>query len=316
MQQIEPRCHYRIQVDYPHVLSVKEYGCEAGIPVVFLHGGPGSGCRPSLCRLFDLGRFRVVAPDQRGSGDSVPKGELTKNTTVHLLEDIERVRQQAGIERWFVVGGSWGALLAIAYAEAYPQSVRGMVLRSVFLGSDAELNRAFVILPRTFYPELYQAFIALLSPQEKDDPLQSCYRRILHEDQKIALPASYAWHDYERALSELEPGLPVLSNDFAAMSLVNRPRPATPRMEAHYFLQHCFLEANQLIKHASRLNCITGTIVQARYDLLCPPETAYQLSQHWTASRVMYVEAAGHSQSDPGVENILRCAIDEIADVA
>ena len=316
MRVAEPRCTYQLPIDRPHVLAVNEYGCETGIPVVFLHGGPGSGCRPSLCQLFDLKRFRVIAPDQRGAGNSVPKGSLTENTTRHLLEDLEHVRQQAGIERWFVVGGSWGALLAVAYAEAYPQSVRGMVLRSVFLGAAAELTRAFIVLPRTFYPELYRAFIALLSPPERDDPLRSYYRRILHEDSAIALPAIYAWHDYERVLSELEPSLPVFPDSFTAMLHTERQLPATPRMEAHYFSRQCFLTADQLLENASRLDGIAGVIVQSRYDLLCPPETAYQLSQRWTTGKIQYVEAAAHSQSDPRVASSLRLAIEEIAHVS
>ncbi len=315
MREVEPRCHYKLPVDPPHVLSIKEYGSETGIPVVFLHGGPGSGCRPSLCRLFNLNRFRVIAPDQRGAGESAPKGALEKNTTMHLLADLELIRRQIGVKRWFVVGGSWGALLAIAYAEAYPQVVAGIVLRSTFLGSGEELLQAFVTLPQIFYPELYRRFIALLPEEERQNPMQSYYRRILHSDPEIALPASYIWHDYERALSHLEPTLPAFPSNFSALLNTDFPQPATPRMEAHYFSNRCFLETNQLIKHASRLNNICGVIVQSRYDLLCPPETAYHLSRHWSASKVVYAGAAGHSQSEPPVEHALRKAIAGMARV-
>ena len=314
MQVPEPHRTYQIPVDSPHVLSVKEYGSKTGIPVVFLHGGPGSGCSPLLCRLFDLSRFRVIASDQRGAGDSTPKASVQQNTTQQLVEDLELIRCKSEVEQWLMVGGSWGALLAIAYAETYPQAVAGMILRSLFLGTDEELYRAFITLPKTFYPEIYQAFVSLLTEEERKDVLVSYYQRILHDDPKIAIPASYAWHNYERILSRLNPPLPDSTNDFAEFFKETKTPPATPRMEAHYFSNHCFLEPDQLIRNASRLADIRCNIVQARYDLLCPPLTASTLSAHWPASKIVFVEAAGHSQSEASVEQSLIQSVEEIAE--
>ena len=310
-----PRAHHRIAVTPPHQLSVKEYGVENGVPAVFLHGGPGSGCRPALCRLFDLERFRVVAPDQRGAGDSTPKACLEHNTTQDLIADLETVRERLGIERWLVVGGSWGALLAVAYAEARPERVSGVVVRSLFLGDADDLQRAFVTLPRAIYPELYAAFIAHLPEDERAAPLAAYYRRILDPDPATSLPAAYVWHDYERALSVLRPAaFPDLAAVARAALDGDRPRPATPRMEAHYFSHDCFLRRGQLLDDAGRLGEVPGVIVQSRYDLLCPMRSAYALSQRWPRSSITVVDGAGHGQSEPGVEGALVQAVKSLAD--
>ncbi len=310
------RAHHRIAVTPPHQLSVKEYGVESGVPAVFLHGGPGSGCRAAaLCRLFDLDRFRIVAPDQRGAGDSTPKACLERNTTQDLIADLETVREYLDIERWLVVGGSWGALLAVAYAEARPERVSGIVVRSLFLGESADLQRAFVTLPRAIYPELYAAFVAQLPEDERAEPLAAYYRRILDDDPATSLPAAYVWHDYERALSALRPAVfPDLAASARAALDDNRPRPATPRIEAHYFSHDCFLRRGQLLDDAGRLDGVPGVIVQSRYDLLCPAVSAYALSQRWPRSSVTMVNGAGHGQSETGVEDALTRAVRAIAD--
>ena len=312
-QAQQPR-RRRFRAGAVHNLSVKEYGPEEGSPALFLHGGPGSGCRAALCRLFPPGRFRIIAPDQRGAGESTPKGRLEENTTQHLIADLEMIREELGIRRWLVVGGSWGALLAVAYAEACPAAVAGIVVRSLFLGTDEELQWAFVTGPRTFYPELYESFTGLLPERERRAPLSAWYPRILHDDPAVAVPAGFVWHDYERALSELRPSLPAFPQDLSAMADGTRALPSTPRMEAHYFSNGCFLEPGQLLDNARRLADIPGIIVQSRYDLLCPPQTAHALSRRWTACGVVTVEAAGHSQSEAGVEQAVAQAVASVAD--
>jgi len=306
----------RFRAGAVHNLSVKEYGPEHGSPALFLHGGPGSGCRAALCRLFPPGRFRIIAPDQRGAGQSTPKGCLEENTTQHLIADLEMIREALGIRRWLVVGGSWGALLAIAYAETCPAAVAGIVVRSLFLGTDEELQWAFVTGPRTFYPELYESFSGLLPERERRAPLAAWYPRILHDDPAIAVPASFVWHDYERALSQLRPSPPAFPQNLSAIADATRTLPSTPRMEAHYFSNGCFLEPGQLLDNAHRLAGIPGVIVQSRYDLLCPPQTAHALSRRWPACRVAFVEAAGHSQSEAGVEQAVAQAVASVADEA
>ena len=302
----------RLQAGPIHNLSVAEYGPARGAPALFLHGGPGSGCRASLCRLFPGRRFRIIALDQRGAGASLPHGCLEQNTTQHLINDLEMIRRELGVRRWLVVGGSWGALLAVAYAEAHAEAVAGIVVRSLFLGTDEELQWAFITAPRAFYPELYEQWIASLPPRERAAPLPAWYARLLHDDPDVAVPASHAWHDYERALSQLRPRLPSFARPPAAAAPA-RATPATPRMEAHYFSNGCFLKRGQLLERAHRLADIPGVIVQSRYDLLCPPRTAHALARRWPSARVVSVEAAGHSQSEAGVERALARSVTAVA---
>ena len=313
MLDTKARCSYRIETGSIHKLMIREYGAEEGYPIVFLHGGPGSGCHNNLCELFDLEKFRIIAPDQRGAGDSTPKGCLEENNTQYLIEDLELIRNKLEIEKWLVVGGSWGALLAIAYAEHYPRAVTGLVLRSLFLGSDGELQRAFIGLPKIFYPELYEDFIGLLDKHEKNAPLQAYYKRILDSDPSVSHPAICVWHDYERALSVLQVPYstdPILPSNLSSDAIGKRSQmPNTPRMEAHYFSNHCFLSPGQLLEKANCLHDIPGVIVQARYDLLCPPLIAYSLSRLWSYSRVVTVEKAGHSQSEEGIVGAMKRAV-------
>ena len=309
-----------MQAGRVHNLSLAEYGPAHGAPALFLHGGPGSGCRASLCRLFPEDRLRIIAPDQRGAGASLPHGCLTENTTQDLINDLEMIRRELGIERWLVVGGSWGALLAVAYAEAHPEAVAGLVVRSLFLGTDAELQWAFITAPRAFYPVMYEQFVALLTPDERRAPLEAWYARLLHDDPGVAVRASFAWHDYERALSQLRSHAPDFPPDFTLDSAVSaapadatRVVPSTPRMEAHYFANGCFLKRNQLLDDAHRLAHIPGAIVQSRYDLLCPPQTSHALARRWPAARVVNVEAAGHDQSEAGVAQAVARAVAAVA---
>jgi proline iminopeptidase len=293
-----------------HEIYVESVGRTDGIPAVYLHGGPGSGCQPDHRRLFDPERFHAILFDQRGAGRSRPKGRLEDNTLPHLIADMEKIREQFGFERWMIVGGSWGATLALAYAEAHPERVSSIVLRATFLGTRAELEGAFLnALPR-FYPDLGEDFLKLLSPDERARPLDAYYRRILDSDSQVHGPAARAWHDTERILSEHAPGRVRL--DLAALNS-SRPLPATPFMEAHYFFNDCFMKPGQLLAEAARLAGIPGLIVQGRYDLLCPPSTSHALAAVWPDSKVRLVEGAGHSLYDPGVRDAVMRAIADLA---
>jgi proline iminopeptidase len=293
-----------------HEIHVESVGRTGGIPAVYLHGGPGSGCQPDHRRLFDPERFHAVLFDQRGAGRSRPKGGREDNTLPHLIADMEKIREQFGFERWMIVGGSWGATLALAYAEAHPERVSSIVLRATFLGTRAELEGAFLdTLPR-FYPDLSEDFLKLLSPDERARPLDAYYRRILDPDSLVHGPAARAWHDTERILSEHAPGRVRL--DLAALNS-SRPLPATPFLEAHYFLNDCFMKPGQLLTEAARLAGIPGLIVQGRYDLLCPPATSHALAAVWPDSKVRLVEGAGHSLYDPGVRDAVMRAIADLA---
>src|SRR5665213_1608196 len=231
-----------------HEIYVESVGRADGIPAVYLHGGPGSGCQPDHRRLFDPERFHAVLFDQRGAGRSRPKGCREHNTLPHLIADMEAIRKKFGIERWMVVGGSWGATLALAYAEAHPERVSGIVLRATFLGTRGELDGAFLsALPR-FYPDLNADFIGVLPEQERGQLLDAYFRRILDFDPAVHGPAARAWHDTERILSEHAPARFRL--DPASLTS-SKTLPATPFMEAHYFQNDCFMRPQQLLASAA-----------------------------------------------------------------
>lgn len=300
-----------VDVGDGHAIYVEVSGDSSGIPAVLLHGGPGSGCQPGHRNLFDADRFRLILFDQRGAGRSRPRRGREANTTDHLIADLEALRHQFGIERWLVVGGSWGATLALAYTERHPAAVRGLALRSVFLGTRAELDRAFLQVLPIFYPTLYEDFLAQLPPAARARPLDSYWDRILDPDPAVHRPAALAWHDVERILSQIAPGTARL--DPARLADPNVRIPATPFMEAHYFRCDCFLADRPILDHTSALAGVPGVIVQARYDLLCPPTSAHALAEAWPNARVVEVPDAGHILSDGGTEDALRQAIDDLA---
>jgi proline iminopeptidase len=293
-----------------HEIYVETVGRADGIPAVYLHGGPGSGCQSDHRRLFDPERFHAVLFDQRGAGRSRPKGRRADNTLPHLIADMELIRAKFGFERWIVVGGSWGATLALAYAQAHPQRVSGIVLRATFLGTVKELDDVFLdALPR-FYPALNDDFTALLPEAERARPLQAYWRRILDPDAAVHACFARAWHDTERILSEHKPARTRLDQTSLTSS---HALPATPFMEAHYFQNGCFMRPRQLLEEAGKLNGIPGIIVQGRYDLLCPPKTSHALAAAWRDAEIRIVEGAGHTLYDPGVRDAVMKAIADIA---
>jgi proline iminopeptidase len=293
-----------------HELYVESVGRERGIPAVYLHGGPGSGCQPDHRRLFDPERFHAVLFDQRGCGRSRPKGSRDNNTLPHLIADMEAIRQRFGFERWIVTGGSWGATLALAYAQAHPERVMGIVLRATFLGTYEEIEAGFCARLPAFHPALYEDFLSLLPEQERARPLDAYWQRILAEDSAVYGPAARAWHDTERILSEHTPSRTRL--DLAAIKS-GGALPATPFMEAHYFVNDCFMRPNQIIEEAGKLAGIPGIIVQGRYDLLCPPATSLALAARWPIAEIRIVEGAGHSLYDPSVRNAVMKGIADMA---
>jgi len=305
-----PLTSEQLPVGDGHDLYVESVGCESGIPAVYLHGGPGSGCQPDHRRLFDPERFHAVLFDQRGAGKSGPKGERSNNTLPHLIADMELIRERFGFERWIVVGGSWGATLALAYAETHPTRVSGLVLRATFLGTFAEVESAFCDALPKFYPGLFEDFLSVLPENEREKPLKSYWRRILDPDPAVHRVAARAWHDTERILSEHAPTRSRL--DLAALGSTGA-LPATPFMEAHYFFNDCFMRPNQLLDDAEKLAGIPGIIVQGRYDLLCPPATSQALAGRWRKAEIRIVEGAGHTLYDPGIRNAVMKAIADVA---
>ncbi|MDQ6618136.1 MAG: prolyl aminopeptidase [Pseudomonadota bacterium] len=300
---IEPYTMGRLPVDDLHALYWEACGNPGGEPVVFLHGGPGGGCLPHHRRFFDPNFWQIILLDQRGSGRSTPVAEIRQNTTADLVEDLERLRRALQIEQWLLFGGSWGSTLALAYAQAHPERCTGLVLRGVFLARRAELDW-FMHGMGTLFPEAARAFVEFLTPGERSDLLQSYYRRLTHPDPAVHLPAARAWDRYESACSTLLPQNEVPSRqDHDASAL------AIARIEAHYFMHAAFLDEDALLANVSRVRHLPCTIVQGRYDVVCPIVTADALARAWPEAEYIVVPDAGHSVREPGIARELVAAV-------
>ena len=267
-----------------HFVHIEECGPADGVPVVFLHGGPGSGCNPQQRRLFDPLRYRAILLDQRGAGHSQPLGSLHANTTAHLVADLEYIREALGISAWIVFGGSWGSLLALAYAQSYPERVLGMVLRGIFLGSPAEID-SYVDGRSGAAPEAWQVFAGSVPALERCKLLAAFERRILGPDTAIANAAATAWLNYERALM----GEPALAIRPEASQI------AKTRIQMHYLMHRCFLEPGQLLNGVECIRHIPACIIQGMADPVCPPHVAEKLHHAWPEATWVPIAGGGHS---------------------
>ncbi|HEX9180236.1 MAG TPA: prolyl aminopeptidase [Burkholderiales bacterium] len=284
-----------LALDAIHAMYWEESGNSRGVPVVFLHGGPGAGSAPNHRRFFDPGFYRIVIFDQRGAGRSTPLGELRDNTTPHLIADIERLREHLNIERWLVFGGSWGSTLALAYAEAHPGRCLGLVLRGIFLCRSSEIDW-FLYGLRALFPEAWDQFVAPLTPAERGDILRAYHHRLADPDPAVHMPAARAWSVYEGRCSTLLPSpetVAYFAGEVVALGLA--------RMEAHYFLNNIFLPENALLDNVGRIRHLPGVIVQGRYDAVCPIVSADDLRKAWPEAEYMVVPDAGHSAWEPGI---------------
>ena len=292
----------QLPLDGRHTMYWEAAGKPDGQPALFLHGGPGAGAAADHRRFFDPQHYRVVLFDQRGAGRSTPLGETRDNTTQHLIADIERLREHLDIDRWLLFGGSWGSTLALAYAESHPERVTGLVLRGVFLGRAREI-RWFLTGMRAFFPEAWARFAGHIPQGERGDLLAAYRRRLDDPDPAVHLPAARAWSTYEGSCSTLLPSpetLAAFGDERTALGLA--------RLEAHYFAHNAFLEDGQLLAEAGRLRAIPGTIVQGRYDVICPPESAWDLKQAWPQAQHVTIPDAGHSAMEPGIRRALVAA--------
>lgn len=288
--EVQPRCARRIAVGDGHYVYVEEVGPADGLPVLFLHGGPGSGCTPGQRRLFDPQRFRAILIDQRGAGRSLPLGELHDNTTLDLVGDLDIVREALGIPAWLVFGGSWGSLLALAYAQIYPENVLGLVLRGIFLGSREEIL-AYVQGRNNPPAEAWECFAGALPPAERSDLLAACARRILGNDPAEAARVGQAWLDFERALLDEAP----------LGRLPNEREMAKLRIQMHYLTSDCFLMPGQLLAGVEHLRHLPAAIVQGLADPVCPPQTAEALHRAWPEATWFPIAHAGHGGLSPPV---------------
>ena len=293
---IEPFRQGHLRVSDIHEIYYEECGNPAGKPAVFLHGGPGAGSDKRARQFFDPHHYRIVVFDQRGCGRSRPSASLIENTTWHLVADIERLRKHLGIERWLVFGGSWGSTLALAYAEAHPERITELVLRGIFLLRYAEIRWLYQHGASEIFPDCWEAYRDAIPPDERDDFLRAYHQRLTGSDQRVALEAARAWSVWEASTSFLHSNLDNIrkwSEDQFAL--------AVARIECHYFINRGFLRSeSQLLDDVPRIRKIPATIVQGRYDIVCPATSAWDLHRVWPEADLRIVPDAGHSAFEPG----------------
>jgi proline iminopeptidase len=283
----------RLKVSETHTIYYEECGNPHGKPVVFLHGGPGSGCNPNQRRFFDPAHYRIILLDQRGCGRSIPLGETSNNTTDDLVDDIDKLRQHLNIERWLVFGGSWGSTLALTYAIAHPSHVTGLILRGIFLSRDSELDW-FLGQTEQFFPEAWNSLLEFIQPNERNDVLEAYRKRIFADDINISAPAAKRWNDYESSIMSLQPGTG--SNN----PVPDEVQVARARVQIHYIYNGCFVNRRNLLNEVAGLSHIPTIIVQGRYDMVCPPVTAWHLKQAMPHATFHMIPDAGHSAMELG----------------
>ncbi len=303
--EIEPYDSGYLRVSEIHEIYYEQSGNRQGKPVFFLHGGPGSSAAPVSRRLYDPGKFRIVLHDQRGAGRSRPFADLRENTTQHLVEDIERLRRHLKIEdKILLVGGSWGSTLALAYAEAHPERVAGMVLRGIYLGTPEEMEAFYGHGVATYFPEVSERLWSQVPEMPGKTRPQRLLALLESPDPEVRKKIAKAWAAYELKVAFLERSDAEVEAEFTTMDPA-----AFSRIENHYMAKDCFLEPDQLLRDAHKIKDIPVVIINGRYDVICPPKTAYKLHQALPKSQLWIVEAAGHSGGEPGIQEAIVRAV-------
>ncbi len=306
--EIKPYQRHQVTVGDVHELYVDESGNPDGIPVLFIHGGPGAGCGKYDRRFFDPEKYRIILFDQRGCGRSTPHGSLENNTTQDLVADIEVIRELLGIEKWVLFGGSWGSTLALVYAQAYPEKVLAMILRGIFLCRPRDLNWFYQDGASNIFPDYWQDFIRPIAESERGDLIGSYYKHLTGDNEIQKMSAAKAWSLWEGRCATLRPNQDVVdafSNPHKAVALA--------RIESHYFANNVFLEENQIINNAHKIAHIPGVIVHGRYDMVCPLENACTLQNLWPSAELHIIRDAGHASREAGIVDALIHATDDFA---
>ncbi len=303
---IDPFDQRVLDVGDGHRVYVEQCGHPAGQPVVVLHGGPGGGCSPAMRRYFDPEHYRVILFDQRGCGRSRPHASVENNTTWHLVRDIELIRETLDVSRWAVFGGSWGATLALIYAISHPERVSNLVLRSTFLMTKAELDWFYGGGAGMFWPDVWKQFVEMIPEDERDDLIAAYAKRLFTGDLTRETRYARAWASWENTLASIRNDGPVGDSpaEFAR---------AFARLENHYFSNLGFLDGDLWIeRNLGKIAEIPGVVVQGRYDMICPPVTAYRLTEKWRGGKLRLIPRAGHALSEPGISAELVRATDAI----
>jgi len=293
--EIKPYAEHRLGVSANHEIYIEECGTPEGIPVIFVHGGPGGGCAYDHRRYFDPEKYRIVLFDQRGSGRSKPHASLEENTTQNLIDDMEAIRVSLDIERWMLFGGSWGSTLSLLYAEQYPDRVSAMVLRGIFLGRETDYNWLYQKGVSLVYPDYWEDFSGHIPQEERNNLIEAYYQRLTGVNDLARMASAKAWAIWEARLASLHTNHKILeefSEPHSALSLA--------RIETHYFINNCFIRENQILEDIEKIKNIPGIIVHCRYDMICPLENAWSLHRAWPVSELHIVRDAGHSGAEAG----------------
>lgn len=306
--EIHPYQQFHLPVSEQHSLYVEESGNAQGIPVLFIHGGPGGGCAPSHRSFFDPEKYRIILFDQRGCGKSTPHSSLTENTSQDLIEDIEKIRTHLGIDKWLLFGGSWGSTLSLLYAQAYPDNVSGMILRGIFLCRDQDIQWFYQRGASAIFPDYWKEYEQVIPEAERADMLTAYYKRLTSDNEIARMSAAKAWSIWEGRCSTLDP-----NNDIVDHFADPHFALAMARIEAHFFINKAFMEPDQILQNCNKISHIKTTIVHGRYDMVCPVEQALALYEALPESELHIVRDAGHSAFEKGITDNLIRATDNFA---
>lgn len=306
--EIKPYKRHQLRVSDVHELYLDEAGNAAGIPIIFVHGGPGGACDGSSRRYYDPAEFRIITFDQRGCGRSTPHGELADNTTQDLIADLEAIRQYLKIDKWVMFGGSWGSTLSLLYAQAYPGHVRALILRGIFLFRQVDLDWLYLDGANRIFPDYWDELVRIIPEAERGDLVAAYYSRLTGEDELARMAAAKAWSAWEGNCSKLRPSAELLAKFTKPHNAL-----ALARLETHYFRNKGFITENQILENMTVMQDIPGRIVHGRYDMVCPLDNARSLHQRWPASELYIVRDAGHSATEPGTVDALIRATHDIA---
>lgn len=306
--EIHPFNEFNLKVSELHSLYVEESGNPKGIPVIFIHGGPGGGTSASHRSFFDPEKYRIILFDQRGCGHSAPHSELEDNTTQALIEDMEKIRKHLKIEQWLLFGGSWGSTLSLLYAQAHPDNVLGLILRGIFLCRDQDIQWFYQKGASAVFPDYWKEYEQVIPQSERHDMLKAYYKRLTSSNELERMSAAKAWSIWEGRCSTLAP-----NNDIVDHFADPRFALAMARIEAHYFINNAFIEANQIINNCERIKHLKTIIVHGRYDMVCPVEQALALYDALPNAELHIVRDAGHSAFESGISDNLIKATDTFA---